>query len=172
MRRINVFGPNSEFVRTITRSAPGFRRATGIHRRPEGTCIVVLERIVSPETRVGTLYRDAVPVVRVLPNGVILDTIGLFPGRELFIPEEFGLPAIVLPPFRTAPVTCGSRGIRAPRLEPAIWTILAPDGRMVGDVEVLRRFRLLDAGANYVRGLVRDAAAVEHVLLYELIRPA
>lgn len=52
------------------------------------------------ETRAGTLYRDTVPLVRTRADGVILDTIGLFPGKELFIAEEYGLPAVVPPPFR------------------------------------------------------------------------
>jgi hypothetical protein len=51
------------------------------------------------------------------------------------------------------------------------WTVFDPTGRMLGRVETPRRFTVYQIGRDYVLGRWRDEIDVEHVRLYELIKP-
>ena len=51
------------------------------------------------------------------------------------------------------------------------WSVFAPDGVWLGEVGFPARFGPLDIGADYVLGLWRDADDVEHVRMYELVKP-
>lgn len=53
---------------------------------------------------------------------------------------------------------------------PQRWSVLGPDGRWLADVQLPARFALLDAGQDYVAGILRDADDVETVVVYRLIR--
>jgi len=53
---------------------------------------------------------------------------------------------------------------------PQRWSVLGPDGRWLADVQLPARFALLDAGQDYVAGILRDADDVESVVVYRLIR--
>ena len=51
------------------------------------------------------------------------------------------------------------------------WTVLGPDGRWLGTVEVPDRFELLDIGADWIVGLSLDELDVQTVAVYPLMRP-
>jgi hypothetical protein len=51
------------------------------------------------------------------------------------------------------------------------WTVFAPDGAMLGTVELPADFRPLEFGDGYVLGVGRDENDVQRVALYDL-RPA
>ncbi|MCC6929156.1 MAG: hypothetical protein IT359_09220 [Gemmatimonadaceae bacterium] len=50
------------------------------------------------------------------------------------------------------------------------WSVVGRDGRWLADVQLPARFALLDAGADYVAGIQRDADDVERVVVYRLLR--
>jgi hypothetical protein len=51
------------------------------------------------------------------------------------------------------------------------WTLFDPEGRMLGQVETSPRFTIHQIGPDFVLGSWRDEIDVEHVRLYELIKP-
>jgi len=51
------------------------------------------------------------------------------------------------------------------------WSVFDADGRLRGTLELPPRFQPLDIGPDYVLGLWRDADDVEHVRMYELVKP-
>ena len=51
------------------------------------------------------------------------------------------------------------------------WTVFDPDGVLLGPVPFPPRFSPRDIGPDYVLGVWRDADDVEHVQLYDLIKP-
>lgn len=53
---------------------------------------------------------------------------------------------------------------------PQRWNVIAPDGRWLADVELPARFALLDAGRDYVAGILRDNDDVEQVVVFRLRR--
>jgi len=60
-----------------------------------------------------------------------------------------------------------------PRLrdEPSRWTILSPDGRLLGDLVAPPRFQIHEIGDDWVLGVWRDDLDVEHVQRYGLVKP-
>lgn len=53
---------------------------------------------------------------------------------------------------------------------PQRWSVLARDGRWLADVMLPARFALLDAGEDFVAGVLRDSEDVERVVVYRLRR--
>lgn len=53
---------------------------------------------------------------------------------------------------------------------PARWSVFDPDGRLLGEVTVPRRFSPHEIGHDYVLGVFTDELDVEHVRLYRLRR--
>lgn len=51
------------------------------------------------------------------------------------------------------------------------WTIFDRDGRMLGTLTMPERFRPREIGADYVLGQMTDETEIEHVQLYQLIKP-
>ena len=51
------------------------------------------------------------------------------------------------------------------------WSVFHAEGALLGTLGLPPRFRPLDIGPDYVLGLWRDADDVEHVQLYDLIKP-
>ncbi len=51
------------------------------------------------------------------------------------------------------------------------WTVFDSDGRLLGDVTFPDRFHTFEIGADYVVGVWWDELDVEHVQLYDLIKP-
>ncbi|MEX2466239.1 MAG: hypothetical protein WD995_04980, partial [Gemmatimonadota bacterium] len=47
------------------------------------------------------------------------------------------------------------------------WTVVAPDGQVVGEVEVPNSFAPLDVSMDRVAGVHRDELGVERVFVYE-----
>ena len=66
-------------------------------------------------------------------------------------------------------VFLGRTGLGSPDV-PTRWSVLAPDGRWVADVTLPAHFALLDAGEDYVAGVLRDDDDVESVVVYRLRR--
>jgi len=54
--------------------------------------------------------------------------------------------------------------------DPHLWSIFAPDGTWLGEVEVPGTFDVTDIGRDYVLGVYRDALDEQSVRLYRLIR--
>jgi hypothetical protein len=50
------------------------------------------------------------------------------------------------------------------------WTVVDPEGSVLGEVELAEGFRPLDIGSGHVLGIVRDDLGVPYVQLYELFR--
>ena len=53
----------------------------------------------------------------------------------------------------------------------APWSVFTESGRFLGTVDMPAGLSVLDIGGDYVLGLRRDKDDVEHVQLYELIKP-
>lgn len=66
-------------------------------------------------------------------------------------------------------VFLGRTGLGSPDVA-TTWSVLAPDGRWIADVKLPARFALLDAGDDYVAGVLRDDDDVESVVVYRLRR--
>ena len=53
----------------------------------------------------------------------------------------------------------------------ARWTVFSPDGALVAQVTTPLELEVYEIGPDYVLGLWRDADDVEHVRMYELVKP-
>ena len=51
------------------------------------------------------------------------------------------------------------------------WSVFDSSGAWLGNVEMPDRFRVLEIGSDWVLGTWRDGLDVEHVRLYELLKP-
>lgn len=60
---------------------------------------------------------------------------------------------------------------RRPAAGSARWTVFSPDGALVAQVTTPLELEVYEIGPDYVLGLWRDADDVEHVRMYELLRP-
>ncbi len=54
--------------------------------------------------------------------------------------------------------------------EPLTWSVFSREGRWLSDVRTPARFRLMDAGRDWIAGIERDADEVEQVVVYGLVR--
>ena len=66
-------------------------------------------------------------------------------------------------------VVLGRRGAPSPN-EATRWSVIGRDGRIAGEVTLPARFALLDAGQDYVAGVLRDQDDVEAAVVYSLTR--
>ena len=55
--------------------------------------------------------------------------------------------------------------------ETTAWTVFDPQGTLLGNVEVPRGSRVRQIGHNHVLATWRDEDDVEHVRMYELVKP-
>ena len=55
--------------------------------------------------------------------------------------------------------------------EQPLWTVFTPEGKMLGDVETPPDLQLVQVGRDFVLGVRKDTLGVEHVQLYNLIKP-
>jgi hypothetical protein len=53
-----------------------------------------------------------------------------------------------------------------------LWAVFDRGGRYLGELELPRRFRVLEIGADYLLGVWRDELDVEHLRQYDLVKPA
>lgn len=53
---------------------------------------------------------------------------------------------------------------------PRLWSIFAPDGAWLGDIEVPETFDVTDAGEDYVLGVYRDELDEQSIRMYGLVR--
>lgn len=60
--------------------------------------------------------------------------------------------------------------VEASDTEPRRWTVLDPDGRLLGNVVTPARFRPMDIGADHVAGLWQDDVDVTYLRVYRLQR--
>jgi hypothetical protein len=51
------------------------------------------------------------------------------------------------------------------------WTVFSPEGEMLGTMSMPERFGIRDIGDDYVLGTWRDELEIEHVRMYELVKP-
>lgn len=51
------------------------------------------------------------------------------------------------------------------------WGVYDPDGRLLGTVETPRDLQILQIGGDFVLGRAEDELEIEHVRLYELVKP-
>lgn len=51
---------------------------------------------------------------------------------------------------------------------PRLWSVFAPDGRWLGEVEVPEALRVFEIGEDYLLGLVRDEMDIEYVVMHPL----
>jgi hypothetical protein len=74
--------------------------------------------------------------------------------------------------FNDAPVP-GTREWRTKVLpdEPRTWTVLDPEGRLLGDVQTPAGFIVHEIGDDWMIGVWRDALDVEYIRLYAIIKP-
>lgn len=52
------------------------------------------------------------------------------------------------------------------------WSVFTPEGRWLGEIRFPDRFRPLEIGVDYVLGRFGDELDVEHIQLWELVKPA
>lgn len=53
---------------------------------------------------------------------------------------------------------------------PRHWIVFDADGRLLGTVQMPRRFEVFQIGPDFVLGGARDDLDIEHIRLYELVR--
>lgn len=58
-----------------------------------------------------------------------------------------------------------------PRDDPYRWTVYAPDGILLGDIEIPMDFEIGEIGPDHVLGVHRDELDVQRVRMYELVKP-
>jgi len=262
LRRVTWLGPRGEMTGS-TRLGPEPPMLQPLGPLPDGSFL--LKQLwgateVAEATETG-LRRDDIAFVRFDSVGLLLDTLGLFPGREVFLTEEDGRGVMSTPPFPrntlgvvwNGAVMTGSnetfelrehttngelvRILRLPgldlslqpgdreeyirnRLEAAAeerrpglrnelesmpfpdarpafggllpdedgnlwvgdwaltpqvaegWTVLDPQGRWLGEVEVPHRFSPLQVGTDWILGVQWDDMDIEYVVLYPLRKGA
>ncbi len=98
-RRFTVLSNDGDVIRTV--SLGGFLSAAGaVGRLPDGSFVVKegWGRATGGVTRTG-LTRDPVAVAVFSPNGTATDTLGMFPGREVFVSVEDGRAVMSAPLF-------------------------------------------------------------------------
>jgi hypothetical protein len=98
-RRFTVLSDEGEPQRTV--SLGGFLSAVGgVGRLPDGSFVVKegWGRAASGNERSG-LTRDPVAVATLSPDGASVDTLGMFPGREVFLSVENGRAVMSTPLF-------------------------------------------------------------------------
>ncbi len=80
-----------------------------------------------------------------------------------------------MPAYETFRVDAGGNlwvgDYRKPGDDQPRWTVFDPDGVMLGVVETPQGFRVYEIGNDYVLGRWTDELDVEHVQLYELVKP-
>ncbi|MBC7897716.1 MAG: hypothetical protein H7066_20020 [Cytophagaceae bacterium] len=72
-----------------------------------------------------------------------------------FIPSEFAM--------------LGRAGLGTPA-EPSTWSVLGANGKWLADITLPARFRMLEAGRDYVLGVSRDEDDVESIVMLRLLR--
>jgi sugar lactone lactonase YvrE len=84
------------------------------------------------------LRRDPIAIVRFGVDGVLVDTLGLFPGREVYLTDEGGRGVMNTPPFaRNASATLrGGRVVVGPQIHFELRE-MSPEGRVLRVVRVL-----------------------------------
>ncbi len=261
-RRMSVFDDRGKFARSFLLRAPGGQGLpTPVAVFPDRSLLASEGPIYTPGERRTGLRRDSVTYFRYDAEGAPLDTIGRFPGRELFVStgEQFVIvmsrafgrqpqlavhgagfyfgasdryeigdysvrgalrrlirgPHVnlrVTPEHRQRYVQLQLEGTtdeawRArlrkllaempfPETMPAYrdlvvdadgnlwvadfgppggerwrWTVFDGEGRMLGRVEMPAAPEIYAIGSDYVLGLWRDELDIEHVRLYQLIKP-
>jgi hypothetical protein len=64
------------------------------------------------------------------------------------------------------------RGYEIPGALERTWSVFTSDGTWLGDVTFPDRFSPLDIGDDYVLGRFADELDVEHIQLWELVKPS
>jgi hypothetical protein len=96
--RLSLLTPADGFVRSVTLTPPlGAGMVLG--KRADGSVIVAQMWGTPGGTEAEGLVRDPAVYARYGPDGVLLDTIGLFPGREVLHRLEDGRMTMVAVPF-------------------------------------------------------------------------
>jgi hypothetical protein len=92
------------------------------------------------------------------------------PAEERFLRELAKVESI--PAFTALMVDAAgrlwARRFQGPGDEGERWGIFLPDGSFLGHLSLPNRFRLMEAGVDYVLGVERDELDVEYVRMYEL----
>jgi sugar lactone lactonase YvrE len=55
---------------------------------------------------------------------------------------------------------------------PTPWAVFTTEGRLLGTVTMPEGFRVREIGSNYVLGQKADDTEIEHIVLYQLIKPS
>ncbi|HSM62114.1 MAG TPA: hypothetical protein VK849_15005, partial [Longimicrobiales bacterium] len=111
LRRVTWLDATGRILRTVS-LAPEPPVLSPVGALPDGS--FVLKQLwgaqrVAEATRTG-LRRDPVAYVRFDSTGALVDTLGLFPGREVFLTEEDGRGVMSTPPFGRNSVAAVWRG--------------------------------------------------------------
>lgn len=54
--------------------------------------------------------------------------------------------------------------------KPTKWSVYSVNGDWMSDITLPKRFRLLEAGANYVAGILKDDDDIESVIVYSIVK--
>lgn len=82
--RLSVFSPSGDFVRSVHVRAPDGRQVIARGSFEDGSLIAVGAPIWSAPGATTGVVRDSVPYYRYDPRGTLVDTLGRFPGVEVF----------------------------------------------------------------------------------------
>lgn len=144
---------------------PAMLNAVGV--LPGGTFL--LKQLWGAEQTSGAsstgLRRDPIAVVRFGGDGTLVDTLGLFPGREVYLTDEGGRGVMNTPPFaRNASTTLrGDRVVVGPQRSFELLE-MSPEGRLLRVVRVAGR----ETGVGpeeleaYIRGRLQAAPPERH----------
>ena len=134
LRRVTRFDARGEIVGT-TRLGPEPPTLFGIGLLPGGTFLLKQlwgSRQAAENPELGP-RRDPVAFVRFGLDGALVDTVGLFPGRELMITEEDGRAVMNTPPFdKNTSSALWDRGLVVGTQDQFELIRLSPEGEMVG----------------------------------------
>ena len=111
------------------------------------------------------LRRDPIAFVRFDLEGNLVDTLGLFPGREVYITEEDGRGVMSTPPFarNTSTTIRAGRVVVGPQTRYEL-SELSPEGRLLRVVRVLLKEGEVGAAEleAYIQGRIRMAPPERH----------
>jgi hypothetical protein len=84
LRRISLFAPDGAFVRSLTITFPA-GAPSPIGRFRDGSWLCRRGSVIAPSGTETQLIRDSAPLLVFEPTGALRDSIGRFPGPELYI---------------------------------------------------------------------------------------
>ena len=148
LRRVTRIDAPGEVVR-LTTLEPDPPVLNSVGALPDGTFLLrqLWGAAAVAEATTQGLRRDPVAYVRFDATGALLDTLGLFPGREVFLSEEGGRGVMSTPPFAKGSVgAVWGEGLVVGSMDNFDAAVHSPDGALLRILRIPGRDLTLGAG--------------------------